>query len=37
VVLHEYAILDLDRAVEAMDRLEPLSRFVQLVARIEAG
>lgn len=36
VLIHEYVALDLDRAVEALDRLEPVERFLSIVAAIEA-
>ncbi|MCU0670430.1 MAG: DUF86 domain-containing protein [Myxococcota bacterium] len=36
VLIHEYVALDLARAVEALDRLEPVERFVAIVAEIEA-
>ena len=35
VVIHEYVALDLDRVVEALDRLEPIEQFVEIVRRIE--
>ena len=35
VVIHEYVALDLDRVVEAMDRLAPIERFAELVREIE--
>ncbi len=35
VVIHEYVGLDLDRAVEALDRLEPIERFLKIVSDIE--
>ena len=35
VVVHEYVALDLRRVVEALDRLEPVERFVGIVASIE--
>jgi uncharacterized protein YutE (UPF0331/DUF86 family) len=34
VLIHEYVALDLDRAVEALDRLEIVQAFVRTVARI---
>lgn len=37
VLVHEYVELDLDRAVEAVQRLDPLRRFLDLVVAIEAG
>jgi uncharacterized protein YutE (UPF0331/DUF86 family) len=36
VVVHEYVALDLRRVVEALDRLEPVERFVGIVASIES-
>ncbi len=35
VLVHEYLELDLDRG--ALDRLEPIERFVQIVRDLEAG
>lgn len=35
VLVHEYAELDLARVVEAMNELEPIERFVGLVANME--
>jgi uncharacterized protein YutE (UPF0331/DUF86 family) len=35
VVVHEYVALDLRRVVEALDRLEPVERFVEIVRSIE--
>ena len=35
VVIHEYVALDLDRAAEAMRRLQPVARFIDIVRRIE--
>ena len=37
VVIHEYVALDLDRVVEAVNRLEPIERFVEVVRRMESG
>jgi len=34
VLIHEYVALDLDRAVEALGRLEVVQDFVRRVARI---
>lgn len=34
VLVHEYAALDLERAVEAMDRLEPVAELVRRVAAL---
>ena len=36
VLIHEYVTLDLDRAVEALDRLEPIDSFVEIVRRMES-
>lgn len=35
VLIHEYVTLDLDRAIEAMDRLAPVEEFLELVRRGE--
>lgn len=35
VLIHEYVTLDLERAVEALDRLEPVERFLAAVREIE--
>jgi uncharacterized protein YutE (UPF0331/DUF86 family) len=37
VLIHEYVALDLERAVEALGRLEPVERFAAAVREIEAG
>jgi uncharacterized protein YutE (UPF0331/DUF86 family) len=37
IIIHEYVALDLDRVVEALDRLEPIERFVEIVRRIESS
>lgn len=37
VLIHEYVALDLDRVVDALDRLEPVERFAAIVAEREAG
>ena len=37
VLVHEYVALDLDRAVEALDRLEPVESFIEIVRRIESA
>lgn len=37
IVIHEYAALDLQRVVEALQRLDPVERFVAIVADIESG
>ena len=35
VVIHKYVALDLERAVDAMTHLEPIDRFIGIVAAIE--
>lgn len=35
VVIHEYVAIDLERVVEAVGRLDPVARFIDVVARIE--
>jgi uncharacterized protein YutE (UPF0331/DUF86 family) len=35
VLVHEYVTLDMDRVVEALDQLEPIERFLQIVRDIE--
>ena len=37
IVIHEYVSLDLDRVVEALDRLEPIGQFGEIVRRLEAS
>ena len=36
VLIHEYVALDMDRVVEALERLDPIDQFVVIVARIES-
>jgi len=36
VVIHEYVALDLDRVVDALNRLGPIERFAEIVRRLEA-
>lgn len=36
VLVHEYVALDLDRAVAALDRLDPIEQFLAIVTEIEA-
>ena len=36
VLIHEYVTLDLDRALEALDRLQPIAEFLEIVRRREA-
>jgi uncharacterized protein YutE (UPF0331/DUF86 family) len=35
VVIHEYVALDLARVVDALDRLSPVEKFVEIVSRME--
>jgi uncharacterized protein YutE (UPF0331/DUF86 family) len=35
-VIHGYVALDLRRVVEALDRLEPVERFLEIVRSIES-
>ena len=37
VVIHEYVVLDLERVIAALNELEPIERFVEIVAEIEAS
>ncbi len=37
VLIHEYVALDLERAVEALERLEPIARFADAVRAMEAA
>ena len=36
MLIHEYVTLDLDRAVEALDRLDPIESFMEIVRRMES-
>jgi uncharacterized protein YutE (UPF0331/DUF86 family) len=36
IVVHEYVALDMRRVVDAMNRLEPIKRFLEVVAVIES-
>lgn len=36
ILVHEYVLLDMERVIEALDRLEPIERFVEIVCRIES-
>ncbi len=36
ILVHEYVALDMRRVVDALDRLDPIRTFVELVVRIEA-
>lgn len=33
VLVHEYVALDMDRVIEAMDRLEPIEHFLEIIRR----
>jgi uncharacterized protein YutE (UPF0331/DUF86 family) len=37
VLIHEYVALDLQRAVDALDQLEPVERFLAVVLAVEEG
>ena len=37
VVVHEYVALDMGRVVDALDRLDPVERFLAIVRDIERG
>lgn len=37
VLVHEYVALELQRAVEALDELDPIERFVEIVRGLEGG
>lgn len=37
VVIHEYVVLDLERVIAALNEIEPIERFVEVVAGIEAS
>jgi uncharacterized protein YutE (UPF0331/DUF86 family) len=37
VLIHEYVALDLNRAVEALNNLEPLEQFFEIVRLVEGG
>ena len=37
IVIHEYVSLDLDRVVEALDRLGPIEQFGEIVRGLEAA
>lgn len=36
VLIHEYVALDLERAIEALDRLAPIEEFVHAVGELES-
>jgi uncharacterized protein YutE (UPF0331/DUF86 family) len=35
VLIHEYVALDLERALEALNRLAPIEEFVKVVGELE--
>jgi uncharacterized protein YutE (UPF0331/DUF86 family) len=37
VLVHEYVALDMDRVIEALDRLEPVETFLEIVRRDDTG
>jgi uncharacterized protein YutE (UPF0331/DUF86 family) len=37
VLVHEYVSLDMARVVEALDRLQPIEEFAEIVRRLEVG
>jgi uncharacterized protein YutE (UPF0331/DUF86 family) len=37
VLIHEYVALDLNQAVEALNNLEPLEQFFEIVRLVEGG
>lgn len=37
VVIHEYVSLDLERVIEALDRLDVIEDFAEIVRRLEVG
>ena len=37
VLVREYAALDMERVIEALDRLDPIEQFLAIVRGIEAG
>jgi uncharacterized protein YutE (UPF0331/DUF86 family) len=36
ILVHEYVVLDMERVVEALDRLEPIEEFIRIVNKIES-
>ncbi len=36
VLIHQYVALDMDRVLEALDRLDPIDRFADIIARLES-
>jgi len=37
ILIHEYVALDLQRAVEALDELQAVERFLEIVRSVEGG
>jgi len=37
VLVHEYVELDMEKVTDALDNLEPVERFLEIVGRVEAG
>lgn len=37
VLIHDYVSLDMERVVEALDHLQPIEDFAEIIRRIEAG
>ena len=37
VIVHDYVALDMERVIEALDGLEPLERFLEIVRNIESA
>jgi uncharacterized protein YutE (UPF0331/DUF86 family) len=37
VLIHEYVELDMEKVTAALDRLEPVERFLEIVGQMEAG
>jgi uncharacterized protein YutE (UPF0331/DUF86 family) len=37
ILVHEYATLDYERVIEALDHLEPVEQFFEIVRQIEAA
>jgi len=37
VLVHEYVLLDMERVIEALDQLDPVEQFVEIVRNIESA
>jgi uncharacterized protein YutE (UPF0331/DUF86 family) len=37
IVIHEYVALDLDRVIEALDRLDAIEQFIEILRRVETS